>query len=171
MVRQAAEWLDTNNIRNIIMDQLHHFAGQEPSLASLVTLGNNRSCHLRQITDICSRMEMTAFRKCLICSLTNPVDCLNTYISKECLGFLKSKIVNLEILIVEAVRHKVDQIRYNRLSAFSLQKFCKVVIGCREEFNQDLSYNTNTWFLLITDGNRVKIVYHFPAHLLKLAVA
>ena len=65
---------------------------------------------------------MTAFRKCLICSLTNPVDCLNTYISKECLGFLKSKIVDLEILIVEAVRHKVDQIRYHRLSPFGFQK-------------------------------------------------
>ena len=171
MVRQAAERLDTNNIRNIIMDQLHHFTGQEPSLASLVTLRNNGACHLRQITDICSRMEMTAFRKCLICSLTNPVDCLNTYISKECLGFLKSKIVDLEILIVEAVGHKVDQIRYHRLSSFRFQKLCKVIVCSRKEFNQDLTYNTNTRLLLITDRDGIEIVNHFPAHFLKLAVA
>ena len=116
-------------------------------------------------------MEMTAFRKCLICSLTNPVDCLNTYISKECLGFLKSKIVDLEILIVEAVGHKVDQIRYHRLSSFRFQKLCKVIVCSRKEFNQDLTYNTNTRLLLITDRDGIKIVNHFPAHFLKLAVA
>ena len=85
------------------MDQLHHLTGQEPSFAGLVTLGNDGACHLRQITDIGSRMEMAALRKCLICSLTNPVDSLDSYISKECLGFLKAKIVDLEILVVEAV--------------------------------------------------------------------
>ena len=82
-------------------------------------------------------MEMAALGKGLICSLTNPVNSLDSYVSKECLGFLKAKFFHLEILVVEAVRHKVDQIRYNRLSALSLQKFCKVVIGCREEFNQE----------------------------------
>ena len=153
------------------MDQLHHFTGQEPSLTSLVTLGNNGACHLRQIANIGGWMEMTAFRKCLICSLTNPVDCLNTHISKECLGFLKSKIIDLEILIVEAVGHEVDQIRYYRFSTFGFQKLCKVIVCSRKEFNQDLTYNTNTRLLLITDRDGIEIVNHFPAHFLKLAVA
>ena len=153
------------------MDQLHHFTGQEPSFASLVTLRNNGTCHFRQIANIGGWMEMTAFRKCLICSLTNPVDCLNTHISKECLGFLKSKIVDLEILIVEAVGHKVDQIRHHRLSSFRFQKLCKVIVCSRKEFNQNLTYNTNTRLLLITDRDGIKIVNHFPAHFLKLAVA
>ena len=153
------------------MDQLHHFTGQEPSFASLVTLRNNGACHFRQIANIGGWMEMTAFRKCLICSLTNPVDCLNTHISKECLGFLKSKIIDLEILIVEAVGHEVDQVRYYRFSTFGFQKLCKVIVCSRKEFNQNLTYNTNTRLLLITDRDGIKIVNHFPAHFLKLAVA
>ena len=153
------------------MDQLHHFTGQEPSLTGLVTLGNNGACHICQVANVCSRMEMTAFRKCLIRSFTNPVDCLNTHISKECLGFLKSKIIDLEILIVEAVGHEVDQVRYYRFSTFGFQKLCKVIVCSRKEFNQNLTYNTNTRLLLITDRDGIKIVNHFPAHFLKLAVA
>ena len=171
MVRQAAKWLDTNNVRNAIMNQLHHLAGQEPAFTCLVSFGNNWSGHLCQITDICSGMEVTALGKCFICGLTNPVNRFNSYISKEGFGFLKSKVVYLEILIVEAVGHKVNKIRHHRFGTFCFQKLCKVIISSRKEFDQNLTYNTNTRLLLITDRNSVKFMNHFPAHFLKLAVA
>ena len=56
-------------------------------------------------------------------------------------------------------------------TSFGFQKLCKVIVCSRKEFNQDLTYNTNTRLLLITDRDGIEIVNHFPAHFLKLAVA
>ena len=153
------------------MNQLHHFTGQEPALSSLITFGHDRPCHLGQITDVGGRMEMAALSKSFIGSLTNPVNCLDAHISNESLGLLEAQILGFEILVIEAVGHKVDQIRYYRLSAFRFQKLCKMIVCCWKEFYQDLTYNTNTWFLLVADRDGIKIMNHLPAHFLKLAVA
>ena len=37
VVWQAGKWLDTNDIRHSIVDQLHHFTGEEPAFTGLVT--------------------------------------------------------------------------------------------------------------------------------------
>ena len=46
-----------------------------------------------------------------------------------------------------------------------------MVICRRQELDKDLSDNTDAWFLLITDRDQVKLMYHLMAHLLELAVA
>ena len=46
-----------------------------------------------------------------------------------------------------------------------------MVVCSRKEFDKDLSYDTNTRFLLITDRNQVKLMHHFVAHFFELAVA
>jgi len=153
------------------VNQFHHFTCKEPSLAGLVALRNNGAGHFCKVTDIGCGVEMTAFCKCFVCSLSYPVNSFDAHISKEGLGLLETKVICLKVLVIEAVRHKVDQIRHNRLSAFSLQKLCKVIVCSRKEFHQDLSYNSYTRFLLVTDGNGIKIMNHLTAHFLKLAVA
>ena len=49
MVRQARERKLMQTILNIAVDQLHHLAGQEPSLTSLVAAGDDRRSIFGQI--------------------------------------------------------------------------------------------------------------------------
>ena len=170
MVRQTAERLAADNIWNITVDQLHHLSCKEPAFTGLVTGRNDRLCHTGKITDICGRMEVPALGKGFISGFTHPVDSLYSYIAPESFGFLKAKVVCFEILVIEAVAHKVDQIRNNRLRTFRLQKVCQMIIGSRKEFDQNLAYNTYSWFLFITDRDGIKIMNHFPAHFLELTV-
>ena len=46
-----------------------------------------------------------------------------------------------------------------------------MIVGCRKEFYQDLADDSDPRLFLITDRNQVKLMYHIPAHFLKLAVA
>ena len=46
-----------------------------------------------------------------------------------------------------------------------------MIICRRQEFDKNLSDNTDTWFLLIADRDQVKLMYHLMAHLLELTVA
>ena len=49
VVRQASEWLSTNNILCTAMDQFHHLTGQKPSFTGLVSHGYDRGSHAGQI--------------------------------------------------------------------------------------------------------------------------
>ena len=114
---------------------------------------------------------MTALCESFACRLSYPFNCLNSPVCNSCFGLLEAKVFYLEVLVVEAVAHEIDQIRDNCLSAFGLQKFSQMVICCRQELDKDLTYDTNTRFLYITDRDGIKFMNHFTAHLLKLAVA
>ena len=114
---------------------------------------------------------MTALRKSFACRLSHPFDCFDSPVCHGCLGLFESKIFYLKVLIIEAVAHKINQIRYNCLSAFRLQKLCKMIVCGRQELDKDLAYDADTRFLHIADRNGVKFMDHFTAHFLKLAVA
>ena len=107
---------------------------------------------------------MAALLQSLICCFSQPVDGSETKICDGCLGFLESKLFNLEILVVEAVADKVDKIRNNRFCPFCLQKICQVVVGSRQELDKDLTYDTNARLFLIGDRDRIKIMDHLTAH-------
>ena len=74
----------------------------------------------------------------------------------------------LEVLVVEAVLHEVDQIRNHCLSAFCLEQLNQVVVGCREEFDKDLTDYTDTGLLDIKDLKVVKILDDIAAELFEL---
>ena len=59
----------------------------------------------------------------------------------------------LEVLVVEAVLHKVDQVGNDRLGSLCLQQIYKMVVGSRQEFYKDLADNTYTRLLDIKDFN------------------
>ena len=63
MVWQTAEWLCADNIVDSFVNQFHHFTGQEPSLASLISKGYNRFSIFCQLPDICRSREMPALCK------------------------------------------------------------------------------------------------------------
>ena len=153
------------------MDQFHHLTCQEPSLTCLVSGGNDRRCHFCQTSDISRRCKMAALCKSFACRLSHPFDCFDSPVCHGCLGLLESKIFYLKVLIIEAVAHEIDQIRYNCLSAFRFQKLCQMIICSRQELDKDLTYDAHTRLLHITDRNGIKFVNHFAAHFLKLAVA
>ena len=67
-------------------------------------------------------------------------------------------------LVVEAVQHEVQQIRYNGFSAFRFQQFYQMVVCCRGKFNQDLADNADTGLFLVCDRDTVKVFNYFTAH-------
>ena len=142
MVWQAGKRLDTNDILGTAVNQLHHLTGQEPSFTSLVTHGNDRFGISGQILNVCRRIKMLTLLKLLDCRTSQPVDQPDTRIGHQRRRFLGAKILCLEVQIIEAVGHKVDQIRYNGLSPFFFQKLGQVIVGSRQEFNQDFTNDT-----------------------------
>ena len=89
---------------------------------------------------------MLACCKCFGCWSTEPFQSFDTKIS--CCGFFlfESKLFYLEILVVEAVEQEVQKIWNNSFGSFTFQKVYQVVVGCRKEFNKNLSYDTDTRF-------------------------
>ena len=114
VVRQASKRLDADDVRDTAVDEFHHLSGQEPSFTGLISGRNDGCSHFCKITDICGRCKVAALLQGLICCFSQPVDGSETKICDGCLGFLESKLFNLEILVVEAVADKVDKIRNNR---------------------------------------------------------
>ena len=45
--------------------------------------------------------------------------------------FLRAEMLRLVNLVVEAVQHEIEQIRYNGFSAFRFQQFYQMVVCCR----------------------------------------
>ena len=164
MVRQAAKWLDADDVRNTAVDQLHHFSGQEPSFTGLVSGRNDRCGHFCKIMDICGRCEVAALLQGFVGGFSQPVDGFQAKVCNGCLGLFEAKFLNLEVLVVEAVADKVNKVRNNRFCAFCFQKICQMVVGSRQELDKDLTYDTNARFFLIGDRDGIKIVNHFTAH-------
>ena len=129
VVRQASKRLDADDVRDTAVDEFHHLSGQEPSFTGLISGRNDGCSHFCKITDICGRCKVAALLQGLICCFSQPVDGSEAKICDGCLGFLESKLFNLEILVVEAVADKVDKIRNNRFCPFCLQKICQVVVA------------------------------------------
>ena len=73
-------------------------------------------------------------------------------------------MLRLVNLVVEAVQHEVQQIRYNGFSAFRFQQFYQMVVCCRGKFNQDLADNADTGLFLVCDRDTVKFFHYFTAH-------
>ena len=84
MIWQAAKWLDTYDIRHTSVDEFHHFTGKEPAFTGLVAWRYDGRCHFCQVSDICGRCEMTAFRKGFIGGFTDPFDSFDSEIAQDC---------------------------------------------------------------------------------------
>ena len=87
--------------------------------------------------------------ECLCCRCTKPLQCLDTKIAECGFGFLKSKFFYLEVLVIEAIKQEVQKIRNNSFGTFTFQKFYKIVVCRRKEFDKNFSNNTDTRFLNI----------------------
>lgn len=164
VVRQASKRLDADDVRDTAVDEFHHLSGQEPSFTGLISGRNDGRSHFCKITDICGWCKVAALLQSLICCFSQPVDGSETKICDGCLGFLESKLFNLEVLVVEAVADKVNKVRNNRFCAFCFQKICQMVVGSRQELDKDLTYDTNARLFLIGDRDRIKIMDHLTAH-------
>ena len=111
---------------------------------------------------------MTALGKRIIHRLTKPFNCFDSPVCDRCFIFLESKEFTFEVLVIETVIDKVDQIRADCLSAFCFQKFCQMIVCSRKEFDKDFSDDANTWFLFVCDWQGVKFSYHLAADTVKL---
>ena len=171
MVRQARERLDADDIVNIAVDQLHHLAGQEPSLTSLVAAGDDRRSIFGQIPYVSRRIKMLTLLELCNSRTPQPVDQLDTRISEHRRTLLEAKVLHLEIRIVEAVAEEINQIRHNRLRTFTFEQLRQMVIRRRKELNENLADNTNARFLLIRNRNMVKVADHRAADLFKAGMA
>ena len=89
MVRQTAEGLGTYDIGDIIMDKLHHLAGQEPSLAGLIADGYDGLCKAYNLPDGGGGIKVSAAFKFLYGSASeNVLDGPDTKGGKLCGLFL-----------------------------------------------------------------------------------
>ena len=166
MIRQARKRLDADDIVNVAVDQLHHLTCQEPSLTCLVTAGNNRRSILRQIPYISRRIKVFALLELCNCRAPQPVDQLNARISEHRRALLESKVLYLEIRIVEAIAEEIDQIRHNRLGAFAFEKLRQMVIGRRKELTR-ISPTIPTRGFFSSVIGMVKVADHRAADLFK----
>ena len=114
---------------------------------------------------------MAALCKGFACRLSHPFNCFISPVCNGCFGLFEAKILYLEVLVVEAVAHEINQIRYNCLSTFRFQKLCQMIICSRQELDKDLAYDAHTRLLHIANWDGIKFMNHFAAHFLKLAVA
>lgn len=97
---------------------------------------------------------MTALCKSFVRRSTQPFNRFDSPVCDRCFIFLKSKEFTFEVLVIETVIDKVDQIRADCLSAFCFQKFCQMIVCSRKEFDKDFSNDTNSRFLFIADRNQ-----------------
>lgn len=63
VVRQAGERLRADDVVDARVQELEHFAGQEPPLAGLVADGYDRVRVFREVLDMCGRVEVPALLK------------------------------------------------------------------------------------------------------------
>lgn len=117
MVGKAAEWLCTDDIRHIVVDQFDHFTGQEPALASLVAGGYKGFRVFCQFVDR---------RRCVkpIAGFQCPAHRLSEVFQKpdggfaQCLARLaKSQVIGLKYAVKGAVHKEIQHIRTNRFGA------------------------------------------------------
>ena len=76
----------------------------------------------------------------------------------------------LKILVVAAVEQEIGQIRYYGLCTFRLQKIHNVVVGSRQELDQDLSHDADPGFFLVGHWQIVEVADDLTAHLLVFPV-
>ena len=111
---------------------------------------------------------MFALFKRFRCRGTKPFDSFDSKVTEHFLLFGKSKFLYFECLIIEAVVQEVQKIRNNCLSTFAFQKVYQMVVGCRQELNQDFTNNTNTRFFDIQKFDIIKIFNDLATYFLKL---
>ncbi len=70
-------------------------------------------------------------------------------------------------LVVETVKHEIQQIGNNRFCPFRFQQFHQMVIGGRGKFDEDFADDAHSRFGYFGNRNSVEIFDHTPAHLLK----
>ena len=144
MVWQTAKWLGTYDIWHAGMDQLQHFAGQEPSFSGLVTATDDRLCIFCQLIDSCGWLETIAGSQSVIGNLTVMFQIGDQEVVNMCRRFLFAKVFCLEVGIIQAVHKEVQKIRTNCLCTFCFQKLYQIIVCQWKEFDKDFSYNTNT---------------------------
>ena len=165
MVRQAGKGLCADNVSCAAVDQFQHLAGQEPAFSGLISDGNDFGGHFCQILNVCRRSKVFACGKCPGSRTAQPLHSFDSQISDQCFCLLESQMGDLEVLVVEAVLHKVDQIRNDCFGSLCLQQIYQMVVGGRQEFYQDLAYDTYTGLLNIENFNIVKVVDNVTAEL------
>lgn len=106
-------------------------------------------CHFSQVFDVRRWVEVFAFFESFCCRGAEPFQRFYADVSKGCFFLGKAKLLYLEILVVEAIKEKVQKVRHNSLCAFAFQKVYQVVVGCRKEFHENFSYDTDAGFFNI----------------------
>ena len=172
VVRKAAEGLRADDIVDAAVDELHHLSGQEPSLAGLVAAGYDRRRILGELGDLSRGIEVAALLKFLRCRAAQPFDGSDSGVSDQRGLLCKSQLFRFEVLIVEAVAHKVDQIRNYGLSPLLLEQLHKVIVRSGKELHKDLSDNADFRFLQILINRQiVKVANDRAADLVELRMA
>ena len=171
MVGQAGEGLGADDVGRAAVDQLQHLPGEEPSLPGLVANGYDGAGHLGQVCYLGGWGEVAALFERLVGCAADMVDPPDRHVGHPRCALFRSQVFGLEVLVVKAVTHKVDQVRHHRLRAFLFQKFRQVIVGGGEEFDQDLTHDAHPRFSLMGDRDLIEIPDHHPADLLKYRVA
>lgn len=81
----------------------------------------------------------------------------NSRIAQPGSGLLLAQMLCLEIVVVEAVKQEVHQIRHHGFRSFGFQKLYDMVICQGREFDKDFSYDSYLWLFDIPSLQTVKI--------------
>ncbi len=90
--------------------------------------------------------------------------------ASDAFGFLlKPRLSALKLCVVEAVEQEVHKIRDNSFGTFGFQQVCQIVVGCRKEFDKNLTDYANTRLFNIKYVDIVKVIDDLTAHLLEFS--
>ena len=157
MVRETGKWLGADDIRRAAFNQLHHLAGQEPSLAGLVAQGDDRGGVAGQIFDVRRRVKAAALLQFLPQESPVQLNGLNTGVAQFGSPGGLTQILRLEVGVIQAVEHEVQKVRHHSLRALRFQKFHQMIVGVRKELYKNLTDNADTRTPLISNRKGVKI--------------
>ncbi len=168
MVWQAAEGLYADDVIDAAVEQLHHLAGQEPSLTGLIADGNNGLCIFYDLVDAGGRGKVLTLCIGLVNGPCKGLNGVNASGAKGSGLLTGAQLLGLINLVIEAIEHKAHKIRYGGLGAFCFQKVYQMVVGSGSIFYQDLTYHTYLRLSFLVNGDVVKVLDDFLAHLLYL---
>ncbi|MNI02460.1 hypothetical protein D3C73_553370 [compost metagenome] len=145
MIRQTGKRLDTSNIINPVIQQIHHFCGQEPAFAHLIAHGDQAACLLGQSVNILTAFGQTCFFQRRLDRLAVNFQVGNQHWIKEAQLSAFAELLGLVNRIVDAIEYEIQEIRHNRLAPLGLNHLYDVVVGVGMELDQDFSDNPHLW--------------------------
>ena len=149
VVRQAAEGLCADDIRNAALDQLEHLAGQEPALAGLVSERCEILREIRQMLYAGVRMEALRLFQRAVHGSAEPVNDSDHEIAAPRHLFIHAEVLRAEVVIIQRIVKEIEEVKHRGFRAFTLQQVDEIVIRKRREFDKDLTDDADFRFLHI----------------------